>query len=246
MKTPCPLKDHVCGPICGRLGNVRKYSGVHALPIRQRGVVLILTLIVLVAMMLAAIALVRSVDTGNVVAGNMAFKQGVTHSGDAGTEAAIAYLRALQSDGNAFAVDTVAEQDGPISSGYFASVPNIDTDMTGNSHNPARPLVDWGYNNCNNASAAGCYEPVPQIANGVGNQVSYIIQRLCSTVGPNNAAGNNCVTYAAQGGQSPNRSAIDYAHNRRFATTPVVYYHITSRITGPRNSVSYVDTVVHF
>jgi len=40
MKTPCPLKDHVCGPICGRLGNVRKYSGVHALPIRQRGVVL--------------------------------------------------------------------------------------------------------------------------------------------------------------------------------------------------------------
>lgn len=252
MKTPDSFKDPVRGPLAGRNSNgrnssVRKYGGLHALPMRQRGVVLILTLIMLVTMTLAAIALVRSVDTGNVVAGNMAFKQGVTHSGDDGTEAAIAFLRAIvPATGNGFAVDVAAEQDALPHVGYYASVPNTDTDMTGSSHDPTRPLVDWGYNNCNGASTAGCFEPTPRVANGVGNSVSYIIQRLCSIPGAINAANNNCVSYSSSSNKSPNKGAIDYAHNRRFAITPVAYYHITSRITGPRNTVSYVDTIVHF
>src|SRR4051794_33864237 len=50
---------------------------------RQQGVVLLIALIVLVAMTLAGIGLVRSVDTGNMVAGNLAFKQGATLAGDA-------------------------------------------------------------------------------------------------------------------------------------------------------------------
>jgi type IV pilus assembly protein PilX len=243
MRSPEPQKNFVPG----FRAEIPTYSSVYAFSKRQRGVVLILTLIVLVAMTLAAIALVRSVDTGNVVAGNMAFKQGVTHSGDAGTEAAIAFLRAtVPATGNGFAVDDAANWDSLPGVGYYASVPNTDTDMTGSSHDTARPLVDWGYNNCNNASVAGCYEPVQKMATGVGNNVSYIIQRLCSGQGAINAATNNCVSYSSQSGQSPSRGSIDYAHNRRFAITPVAYYHITSRITGPRNTVSYVDTVVHF
>ena len=242
MRTPEPRKNFAPGLTAG----IRTCRGVYAFSKRQRGVVLILTLIVLVAMTLAAIALVRSVDTGNVVAGNMAFKQGVTHSGDDGTEAAIAFLRAVvPATGNGFAVDVAAEQDAP-GVGYYASVPNTDTDMTGSSHDPTRPLVDWGYNNCNGASTAGCLEPTARVANSVGNSVSYIIQRLCSIPGAINAANNNCVSYSSSSNKSPNKGAIDYAHNRRFAVTPVAYYHITSRITGPRNTVSYVDTVVHF
>ena len=59
---------------------------------RQRGVVLFIALIVLVAMALAGIALVRSVDTGILVAGNIAFKQGATNAGDQGLEAARTWL----------------------------------------------------------------------------------------------------------------------------------------------------------
>ena len=43
--------------------------------IKQRGVVLFIALIALVAMSLAAVALVRSVDTATIIAGNLAFKQ---------------------------------------------------------------------------------------------------------------------------------------------------------------------------
>ena len=42
---------------------------------RQRGVVLFIALIVMVAMSLAAIALIRSVDTTNILIGNLAFRQ---------------------------------------------------------------------------------------------------------------------------------------------------------------------------
>ena len=45
---------------------------------KQRGVVLFFALISLLAIMLAAVALIRSVDTSIMIAGNLAFKQAAT------------------------------------------------------------------------------------------------------------------------------------------------------------------------
>jgi Tfp pilus assembly protein PilX len=39
----------------------------------QRGVVLLVALIILVALTLAGVALIRSVDTANIIAGNLSF-----------------------------------------------------------------------------------------------------------------------------------------------------------------------------
>ena len=49
---------------------------------RQQGVVLYVALIVMIAMMLAGVAMLRSVGTGVGVAGNLAFKQNATLAGD--------------------------------------------------------------------------------------------------------------------------------------------------------------------
>ena len=54
----------------------------------QRGVVLFIALIVLVAMTLAGLAMMRSVDTNNLIAGNLAFKNAAVSAGDAAVEAA--------------------------------------------------------------------------------------------------------------------------------------------------------------
>jgi type IV pilus assembly protein PilX len=54
----------------------------------QRGVVLFIALIVLVAMTLAGIGMMRSVDTNNLIAGNLAFKNAAASAGDAAIEAA--------------------------------------------------------------------------------------------------------------------------------------------------------------
>src|ERR687895_391378 len=68
----------------------RRSVGCHAS--RQKGVVLFIALIVLVALMLASISLVRSVDTANVIAGNLAFKQASVQAADFGIEVAAAAL----------------------------------------------------------------------------------------------------------------------------------------------------------
>ena len=65
-----------------------------SVPSRARGAVLFIALIVLVAMTLAGIAIMRSVDTATLIAGNLAFKQGTVQSSDNGIEVAYQWLLA--------------------------------------------------------------------------------------------------------------------------------------------------------
>jgi Tfp pilus assembly protein PilX len=64
----------------------------------QRGVVLFIALIVLVAMTMAGIAVMRSVDTNVLIAGNIAFRSAALSAADAGIEAGRDWL-AAQSGG---------------------------------------------------------------------------------------------------------------------------------------------------
>ena len=59
---------------------------------RQRGVVMFIALIVMVALSLAAIALVRSVDTTNAIVGNLSFRMASILPGNLGVEKAAAAL----------------------------------------------------------------------------------------------------------------------------------------------------------
>lgn len=60
----------------------------------QDGVVLFIALIVLVAMTLAGISVMRSVDTNVLIAGNLAFRNAALSAGDAGIEVARKWLTA--------------------------------------------------------------------------------------------------------------------------------------------------------
>ena len=51
-------------------------------PHRQRGVVLFIALIVLVAMSLAGVSMMRSVDVGNKIAGNLALRQSAANAAE--------------------------------------------------------------------------------------------------------------------------------------------------------------------
>ena len=65
---------------------------------RQRGVVLFVAMIVLVVMALAGVAMVRQSGSGLSIAGNLAFKQSATSTGDYGTEAALNWWLPLRAD----------------------------------------------------------------------------------------------------------------------------------------------------
>lgn len=206
-------------------------------PRRQQGVVLLVALIVLVAMTLAALALVRSVDTGNQIAGNLAFKQGATAAADGGVEAAIDWLAAN-------AGTPVLHTDAPAQ-GYYAT--SQDTlDVTGTSGNDDYAAVDWDNNNCSGVAASACIKPSASIDAGNGNAVTYIIHRLCKSIGDPNSSGNTCANYKSASSTSPKRGELKYGDDKRFEPLPAEYYRITSRVKGPKNTVSFVETIVHF
>ena len=62
----------------------------------QAGVALIMVLIMLAAMMIAGVALIRVVDSANMISGNFAFRQATLNIADLGVEAAVAELKAIR------------------------------------------------------------------------------------------------------------------------------------------------------
>lgn len=206
---------------------------------RQRGVVLLIALIVLVAMTLAGIALVRSVDTGNLAAGNLAFRQGATLAADAGIQAGIAWLDTQQN--NSLSADQP-------SAGYYAT--SQDTlDVT--NRNLTVAAVDWDHNNCEGLEGVtSCVKPSNAVEVKDGDTLlysySYIIHRLCSKPLSYNSTDNSCMTYQGTGNTSPGKDAPQGPGDTRFTIPPVPYYRITTRVSGPRNTTSYVQAVVHY
>src|SRR2546422_3750014 len=91
---------------------------------RQGGTILIIALIVLVAMTLAGIATMRSVDTATITAGNIGLRQASVNAADQGIQAGVNWLTANL--GPTLVNDS--HQTGTASKGYFSSVPANDPD----------------------------------------------------------------------------------------------------------------------
>jgi Tfp pilus assembly protein PilX len=191
---------------------------------RQQGVTLMIALIVLVVMTLAGIALVRSVDSTNIIAGNLAFQQAATHSGDRGIEAAVSWL---EQNNSAAALDN--DQNTVLSgcNGYTAS--RVD---------PA-PGVNW--DTWWNALSTCQKAPLLPQQDAAGNTVTYTIHRMCSTSGPAATPGTGCSVSAITvvGGSTSSQTA----GYRALQYSGQVYYRITSRIDGPRGTKSYVQAI---
>jgi Tfp pilus assembly protein PilX len=197
----------------------RKNMHLHS---RQRGVILVIALIVLVAMTLVAIGTLRSVDTGNVVAGNLGFKQATLNGTDRAVETAYRYL-AVNLSG------VVLQNDAKP--GYASSVPAAEPDWT----NAADTV--WTDALCMNGCAAD--------ANG--NKLYYVIHSMCSEANtPYNGTGpggpNQCHKTLPTGGTAGDSKSVGFVSPG--TGNPQLYYRITAKVVGPRNSVSIVQAVV--
>jgi len=178
----------------------------------QHGFALIMAMIALIAMSLTALALVRSVDTGNQIAGNIAFRQASSQAIDVGLEAAFTYLNALNE--TALATNTSA---------YYATAQPVDAyDIP--------TTIDW--------SSVPEVATTGMSIDGAFT-IKFVIERLCSVavfadderpakcfltkLDPkclNNNPGNPSVCSSTQG----------------------IYYRATYFVTGPRNTQTYAQS----
>lgn len=193
---------------------------------RQSGMALIIALIVLVAMTLAGIAMVRSVDTSVMIAGNMAFRQGAAVAGDAGVEAARAWLL------NNVAVLT---SDAP-GDGYYANSQLEQLDLTGNK-TPGDTADDVAW------EGAGVSQPTCLDKDGAGNTVCYIIHRLCNTSGEAISSSKCSVKLSSRGGSNvgATRQMTTYQPGSWSEVATQTYYRVTVRIAGPRNNIGFIQ-----
>lgn len=183
----------------------------------QRGVVLYVALVVMIGMMLAGVAVLRSVSSGQSVAGNLAFKQNATSAGDLGVAQAMAYL----SPANVASAPTTATLGAnQTANGYFST-----WDPT---FNPT--TFDWDTN--------PAVIKLPD--DGTGNVVSYVIHRLCRNTGT--LDGNDCVS--AMGGTTLGLGGGGASSTGIAPPAPPPYFRITTRTVGPRNTVSYTQVVM--
>jgi Tfp pilus assembly protein PilX len=227
-----------------------QFRSGRARAVKQRGVVLFFALISLLAIMLAAVALIRSVDTSTLIAGNLAFKQAATSSGDAGTEAAVAWLAAVEAANSTINVTTDKTHpfnkdhggvagDAYYSAAYYSSVnPNLSLTASSGTR------IQW--------TDADSVLVLPD-PDSSGNSVRYVIQRMCrnanvaiALVAPDPSA--ECLFSGAL--QDTNGKNIPLPQEickgagcPAAGQTPQI--RITSRITGPRNTISYVQAFVY-
>ena len=185
---------------------------------KQSGVTLVITLIVLVAMTLATISLMRSVDTSNIIAGNLAFQQAASHAADAGIEEAARVLLPLVVANHGLGCTGACEP------GYISW---HDPD-----HEP--PHVGWE-TYWNNVAASA----ITLVTDANGNSVSYVVESMCDGVGQT----GECLK--APPSMSGNCGGSDLgAGSQQCIAITRYYYRVTSRVTGPRNTVSYIQAML--
>ena len=184
----------------------------------ERGIVMIVALIVLVVMALAGVTMLRQLSSGVSIAGNVAFKENATSVADSGTEAARAWFTLPANNQAVLSNDNAA-------AGYYSSWTANDDPST----------FDW---------AGGSVEVPAALNAGTGNQVRYIIHRLCATAGmlPNDPA-QRC-SDAIGKNIGPSHVGGSYG-NLPITPPPKPFFRMTTRVDGPRNTVSYIQVVMH-
>jgi type IV pilus assembly protein PilX len=178
----------------------------------QRGVSLVIALIALIVLTLAGLALIRSGDTGNVISGNLAFRQASLHATDVGVEAALASLPTITT--------TSADANYPAGCAVGACnyYPTLQTAVT-----PAGvpTVINW--------------TAVPATTVDSSYAVQYVIDRLCEGPLPVTDPATRCMNKAGTAEGSRKAGAVS------FTSATQIHYRVTVRVVGPRNSVSLVQ-----
>lgn len=251
----------------GKLTGRRKFNA----PRRQRGVVLLITLIVLVAMMLAGIGMMRSIDTTTMIAGNVAFREATLHAGDSGMNAAFGKLLKVSSvlndkvvlnysDGTSPAVPP-APGLAPVNvcpgalSAYLCNGAAIN--FPGYHSTPLKSCEIYppGSPSGKACISASDYQWWKQAANWAGAPsitvtdangntmatVSYLIHRMCELADvTTNGPLQTC--QAIQENVTVTGSSMQVGTTKFTATS--IYYRVTTRSVGPRNTVTYAQEMI--
>jgi len=189
---------------------------------QQQGVALIIALIALAALSLAGVAMMRSVDTSNVIAGNIAFNEAAIQVANVGAE--LAYI---DIENNKF--------NDPTQSGCPFGAANCPKNQAGSSYfYPNYSALDTTSKLPTGAPDWSDPVPVPltgESATTASYKVQYVIERMCTGT----ANGQEVATFAKC------RAAPLYSAGTVLPGEGKIFYRITVQSFGPRNTKGTVQ-----
>ena len=194
-------------------------------PRRQRGVVLFIALIVMVAMSLAAIALIRSVDTTNAIVGNLAFRMASILPANASIEQAAS---ALFSDADIAAVVHIPDKkvDLPAENYYARRLPGED----------ARGVPALLQKRSTASTLPKQFDADDSDTAATNTHVTYLIERMCLATGA--ATIGNCDLVPPKGNPGDTLGDIN------FGAGSIPFYRVTVRVDGPQNTATFVQAML--
>jgi type IV pilus assembly protein PilX len=184
---------------------------------KQRGVILMVVLAVLGLLMLAAVGVLRAVDTSNVIAGNFSFQQAAIQASDRAVTNALDNLATIVAGGGG---------NTAVANRYFA-VRQTSVDSRG------FPTVTWANVSC--ADDVGASIGTTECATDSGKyRVQYVIERLC------NANPSSFADAASL------RAECEYEADSTYTAAEAIAlrYRILVRVRGPRGTEGWFETVV--
>ncbi len=189
---------------------------------RQRGVVLLFALVVLVILLAGGVAVIRSMNTSLGSAGNLAFKRDLVNQG----EQAIATV--LSTFSGSGALTAAATRNSNLKSANYSA-----TTLETNDRGVPTALL-----------SNSVFDTVGVASNDIENadakvKIRYVIDRLCSAASsPGTQGPSGCVFPPAandvRGGSSQEMAT-------RLPPPPSTTYRLSMRVTGPRDTQVFLQ-----
>ncbi len=203
----------------------------------QSGVALIMVLIMLTAMAIAGVALVRVVDSANVISGNFAFRQSTLNIADLGIEAAAAELVTIRAVSSEQAYRATSCTD-PIICTCTANDRNYFPARSIGNMLDAKGLPILGNTGAGTQAISWACNDVPAAPRGYA--IRYVIDRQCEAPIPVTDTLEQCSTDTPMAGGSKKGGGTV------FSTAGTIFYRVTVQVTGPRNTQSHVQVFLGY
>jgi type IV pilus assembly protein PilX len=205
----------------------RRLTGVRRSYLRkQRGLVVFIAMLVMLALALAGIALMRSTDTTTAVSGNLVLKHAAISAVDRGIEQTIHALWEV--------APTPDRTQHNAAQNYYACVRGA----AGGCLGPGTvvPKIPDLLKSSGGCSGTGLTAGL--VANdAAGNTSCFVIERMCLNAGP--AVGSNCNLSTSSFGADPGT-----IHYTGLVRPGDAFYRVTVRVEGPRNTVTYAQSML--
>jgi len=210
-------------------------------PQRQKGAALFVALVALLAMTFAGLALLRSMDSAGLIAGNFSFRQAALSAADMGLEGALSALETTYIGGRS-SDQNCATGSGTCYLAWYKDAAACTNGTDCDNANGVSQRINWANVAATNINFASL---------GTGYSYQYVIERLCSIAGRDATTGDvlagdvakYCFSMTLTSGSGKSYESRSALYGKINTVNNEVAFRTTIRVSGPHNASTMIQTL---